>query len=94
MVLYILTNTLFNQQDIACLVLALVSWCLVTGSSLGGTERGGEKMFCAFYCRTLVLFPVKLKVESVFVYCRRLQIEEMEARIAMMPLIQAEHDRR
>lgn len=30
----------------------------------------------------------------VFVYFRRLQIEEMEARIALMPLLQAEHDRR
>lgn len=42
MVLYILTNKLFNQQDIACLVSASASWCLATGGCLGGTERGGR----------------------------------------------------
>lgn len=31
---------------------------------------------------------------DVFVLCRRLQIEELEARIALMPLLQAEQDRR
>lgn len=32
--------------------------------------------------------------QTVCACCRRLQIEELEARIALMPLLQAEHDRR
>lgn len=45
----------------------------------------------------LTVTPVHCSVSKcvcVFVCCRRLQIEELEARIALMPLLQAEHDRR
>lgn len=35
----------FHQQDIACLELALASWCLVTGGFSSGTEREGKIVF-------------------------------------------------
>lgn len=31
-----------RQQDIACLELALASWCLATGGFLSGTEKEGK----------------------------------------------------
>lgn len=45
MLLYIVTYEFFDQQDIACSALASASWCLDTGGYLGGTERGGRKLF-------------------------------------------------
>lgn len=35
-----------------------------------------------------------VKVTAAIVFYRRLQIEELEARIALLPLLQAEQDRR
>lgn len=35
----------FHQQDIACLELALASWCLATGGFSSGTEREGKTVF-------------------------------------------------
>lgn len=59
MVLRILTNNFFNQQDIACLVLASASWCLATGGCLGGTEREGRKIAVIVFWD---LFTVELKL--------------------------------
>lgn len=45
------------------------------------------------FCSQSLKNQAETSVDLCF-YRRRLQIEEMEARIAMMPLLQAEQDRR
>ena len=78
------------------MALASASWCLAIGGFLAGTERGGKTICVNVYLFLLCqMFTAERKLVAMMCLChRRLQIEELEARIALMPLLQAEHDRR
>lgn len=57
-------------------------------------ERRQDSFWIVIQLNVLACQRVRLELTAVCLCRRRLQIEEMEARIALMPLMQAEQDRR
>lgn len=53
----------FHQQDIACLELALASWCLATGGFSSGTEREGKTVFGLCHSAKCAGLSVRVRLE-------------------------------
>lgn len=75
-------------QVTVCLALESASWCLDIGGFLNGTEREGESVEDVEMMSCVNLRLISSSCD------RRLHIEDLETRIAMLPLLQAEQDRR